>query len=731
MDKIWKAKWIMDSRFFGLSPIDVFHKELDNRLLPQHRDDLKNVHMLVRKRFVISKNKGNFTIDITADDYYKLYINGEFVSQGPASAYFSHYNYNRHDIGGFLIEGENIIAVHVYYQGLINRVWNSGDYRQGMIAEIYSGDQLITATDASWKYTISKAYSDGGRIGYDTQFLENIDGRQMEYGWKESGFDDKTWLNACENITTDYKLYLQQTKPLEIYEIKPDKVKVIGYGHYLIDFGHELTGQFKMIASGKTGQIIEIRCAEELSDEDENSVRFEMRCNCCYREFWTLAGKESEMLDFFDYKAFRYVEVIGCENSVNQESFAAVVRHFPFDEKICLFDSSNDLLNRIWSICKNGVRYGTQENYVDCPSREKGQYLCDNTVISHSHMYLTWDLAFIKKSIRDFAFSTFICPGMMGVAPGSFMQEVGDASPQWLIQLLRYYRHSADLEFLKEMYPVAEKLMNYYRNYRRADGLLENVCDKWNMMDWPDNLRDDYDFQLSFPVPGDGCHNEINAFYYAALNSYYEIMDILGLHHKNELAAFRKSYFKAFYNKNTRLFVDSDVSSHSAIHSNMLPLAFGIVPAELQKPIIDLIKKRRISCGVYMAYFLLKALAAAGEYELLFDLLTSTDERSWGNMVSEGATTCFEAWGKEQKWNTSLCHAWASAPIPVIIEDIAGITPHSPGWEEIDFRPHIPESIEYMNLEFNICKGHIKMEYKDGAATIYSPEGVKVNRKFE
>ena len=44
-------------------------------------------------------------------------------------------------------------------------------------------------------------------------------------------------------------------------------------------------------------------------------------------------------------------------------------------------------------------------------------------------------------------------------------------------------------------------------------------------------------------------------------------------------------------------------------------------------------------------------------------------------MLSEGATTLFEAWGKEQKWNTSLCHPWACAPLPVLVEDLCGISP--------------------------------------------------------
>ncbi len=43
--------------------------------------------------------------------------------------------------------------------------------------------------------------------------------------------------------------------------------------------------------------------------------------------------------------------------------------------------------------------------------------------------------------------------------------------------------------------------------------------------------------------------------------------------------------------------------------------------------------------------------------------------------IEEGATTCFEAWGKDQKANTSLCHPWASAPISVIAEDILPTMP--------------------------------------------------------
>ena len=70
--------------------------------------------------------------------------------------------------------------------------------------------------------------------------------------------------------------------------------------------------------------------------------------------------------------------------------------------------------------------------------------------------------------------------------------------------------------------------------------------------------------------------------------------------------------------------------------------------------------------GVYMAYFTLAALKENGEYALCEEL--ATDEGAWLNMLAEGATTTFEAWGKEQKWNTSLFHPWATAPIIILSE---------------------------------------------------------------
>ena len=65
-----------------------------------------------------------------------------------------------------------------------------------------------------------------------------------------------------------------------------------------------------------------------------------------------------------------------------------------------------------------------------------------------------------------------------------------------------------------------------------------------------------------------------------------------------------------------------------------------------------------------MAFFACYGLNMYGEKALMEMLIA--DDGVWMNMLSEGATTTYEAWGKEHKWNTSLIHPWATAPAIVL-----------------------------------------------------------------
>ena len=223
------------------------------------------------------------------------------------------------------------------------------------------------------------------------------------------------------------------------------------------------------------------------------------------------------------------------------------------------------------------------------------------------------------------------------------------------------------------MLPVAEDMLTHFKRYAREDGLLSSVTDKWNLVDWPKNLRDGYDFPLTNPI-GEGTHNVINAFYVGSVLNVEKIKDILGIPHKKESEKLIKAFNKAFFRPERGVYVDTETSEHASVHSNMLAPFYGFVPEEYEESVADYLMARGMVSGVYMSYFFMRGLARLGKYEYVYDLITSTGENSWYNMIRDGATACIEAWGKDKKANTSFCHPWASAPITVLIEDLLGVS---------------------------------------------------------
>ncbi|MBR5520028.1 MAG: alpha-L-rhamnosidase, partial [Clostridia bacterium] len=321
-------------------------------------------------------------------------------------------------------------------------------------------------------------------------------------------------------------------------------------------------------------------------------------------------------------------------------------------------------------LCVDTIRYGTQENYVDCPTREKGQYAGDVTVAGRAQATLTGDTTMMKKAILDFCHTDSVCPGLLAVSVSSMMQEIADYSLQLPAQICWVYTLDGDLDFVRKTEPYMTAMYRYFQRYETPEGLLDHVNDKWNLVDWPTNFRDGYDFELVKPI-GPGLHNVINAFWCGFLASMDELYALLGMPPTGKTEAVKKAFIDAFYNESVGLYCDTPTSTHAAVHSNILPLLFDIGTDDAARTarMIEQIKTKGLgSVGVYMAYFALAALVTHGERELAEQL--ACDENCWRKMLSEGATTTFEAWGKELKTNTSLCHPWATAPLVVFAKGV-------------------------------------------------------------
>lgn len=490
------AQWICPAEFSSVLPRDVLQMQKSGDPIDTP-PSFQNRHFLVRRRFRLQQ-AGTAILRITADDYYKLSINGKTVGQGPAQGYHDRYYWNEYDITAHLADGENEITVDLYYHGLICRAYNSGDNRISMAAELLINNNCVLCTDESWECAEFSAYDRAaGVIGYDTQFKENFDNRR--------GFV----FEPCAVIDADYTFAPAPTASVTRYYKTPKIMKTLEDGSVFCDFGEEITAMPEITAFGEDGDTVEILCGEEA---DGTSVRSQMRCSCDYDELLTLR-QGINIREQYDYKGFRYVRLIP-SGDAKILALKAVVRHYPFDDNHCVLQTENKLLSSIFDLCKASVKYGAQEVFVDCPTREKGQYAGDLLITGSAHLILTGDDSLLKKAIDDQMQSVGYSETLLAVTPGSYWQEIADYSLLFPLLAWRYYVFSGDRDYLKQNFDVCKRLIGGFRMYEREDGLLRHVSDKWNLVDWPANLRDGYDFTLEPPdkLPQEP-HNVINAFY--------------------------------------------------------------------------------------------------------------------------------------------------------------------------------------------------------------------------
>ncbi len=640
------GKWITSEIFANAETVNLPNK--NNGVIAEN--NVENKHILFRKKFNL-ENFSKALIHISADDYYKLYINGKQVGMGPAAGYTFHYYYDTINITNYLKSGENTIAVHTYYQGLVNRVWVSGDMRHGLILDLELDSDIILSSDESFKIAEHTAYTATGKCGYDTQFLEKYDSNAPEVGFEKPDFDDTSWGNAVIS-QNDIPLYKSMIGQLTVEQISPVVTKKDSKSLF-IDFGSCYVGYLKITAKGKKGDIITVRCAQELNDD--GSVRYKLRAGCDYEEQWILSGG-GDTLDWFDYKSFRYAELI-LPKDTEIIDIKLISRHYPF-ELIAKPNTNDENLLKVWNLCVNSLHYGVQEMIMDCMEREKGQYVGDGVYTSSTLAVLTGDTAILEKLVAEATRSRKIERGMLTCTSCAFAQEIAEYPLMLPWAMCVHYALKKDKAFIAEYIDEMVDMLEYYKErYETAEcGLLYDL-DKWCVVDWPRESRDGYAVEtLQNMEITKGTHNVISAYYIGAIRVVNRLLGILGRETYRDTKPMIDSFDKAFYDSERHIYKDSKSSSHASIPANVLPVMFGFNnDAEFKKNAFDMFHRRGISnLNIFMTFPLLVVAKQNGDEALLHQILGN--KNAWLRMINEGATTTYEAFGKDLKWNTSLFH---------------------------------------------------------------------------
>ena len=87
---------------------------------------------------------------MTADNRYKLYLNGRFVSLGPARGDIYNWNFETVDLAPYLIKGKNVLAAVIWNYAEQKPVAQISFNQTGFLLQGNTEVETVVNTDASW-----------------------------------------------------------------------------------------------------------------------------------------------------------------------------------------------------------------------------------------------------------------------------------------------------------------------------------------------------------------------------------------------------------------------------------------------------------------------------------------------------------------------------------------------------------------------------------------------------
>ncbi len=165
---------------------------------------------LFRDTFTLARQPARFPVAVSADNHFRLFVNGAWVGFGPQLGDVSHYRYDTLDLAAYLRPGPNVVAVQVINWGHYRMFGIQSEHTallvQGLTRE---SDSLVTTRgyDNRWLTTLDPSITDhpvrwrvadpdiiGGL--YANNPTDSFDAARHPWGWAERDFDTGSWVAA-------------------------------------------------------------------------------------------------------------------------------------------------------------------------------------------------------------------------------------------------------------------------------------------------------------------------------------------------------------------------------------------------------------------------------------------------------------------------------------------------------------------------------------------------------
>ena len=647
------------------------------------------------------------TVFITSVHKYELFVNGQLIGKGPAYQYPQYQYYNGFDITSVVKPGKNLFAVfNHWFGGGQGRATSARGLLMKAVVHYTDGTSVVIGTDGTWKQIQASQWVLGQRQrgGEGVGYIERIDARKMLPNWNLPALDDSAWAPAEVIGPQPVAPWVNPPQPdytrIVENEITPAAVTALGDNAYLVDLGKVYAGRASIaFTGGEAGQLVTMTGGYMLGTNGRVDPAKNQSCNLSF--FAELSGAPFTFTPA-EYFGMRYFQIENAPMPVTKENFKFLVRHSAMDATRSSFDSPNVTLNAVWELMKRSLLICAQEEFVDTPTREKGGFLGDGAIMSTIAMPVMHERLLSRRQLHEFIasmdqfWSSEANRGRINaVYPNNDNgRDIPDYTQAFLVWVWDYYMETGDVAFLRGQYGHLKDVAEYVNRARNeTTGLITNLpggsgAYARGIIDWPASMRYGYDMQPT-------ARTVINHWGYADFNVMSRIADVVGNAADRDLYRTRANDLKNAIN--TRLLnadgvyidglnADGSPSGHVSQHSNMFPLALGIVPPAQRASVTAKVKDLKMSVGMVTVMFLVRGLGEAGEGEHLVELFTNPEWPGWARTIALGGTATWESWIANTDGN-SQSHAWGAAGLDGYLRYILGVKPTKPGYEEVQIKP--------------------------------------------
>lgn len=476
----------------------------------------QQVFAVFRKSIVLEDAPVKAVLRIFADTRYLLWINDNYIVRGPCRFDPKRPEYDRLDVTKQLRNGKNVIAVLVHAAAYVDD-YTKGDparnfalqsarvmaHRPGLAAELDIASSIYS-TDPSWRCTAETQYLPAPPT-YSSWF-DNIDARRNDGGWTRTDFDDSSWPSAIPLSTNECGPLQPRSIPLlceeeilslKLIDAKPAAItpgpltkhlpmELSSGSEIVVDCGRQSQAYCVMHFEAEVGSRIEMQSAVRFYDSKRILADAGFTANLRVNRYTAREGPQVYMST--DTFGMKYLAIRVVSGRIKLRNLTAVVRRYPFT-RLGSFKSSDMLLDTIWQICVNTIEVCSEDAHVDCADRERAQWMADGYIVGYgvSRVVLAGpgdsgssryaDSRLLRNMLRHVALSQLPDGRLQPMRPSNYPAYamhgvINDYSCLWVQAVAEIYRRDGDLGFVREVWPVLIKALNYYLRRVTDLGLL-------------------------------------------------------------------------------------------------------------------------------------------------------------------------------------------------------------------------------------------------------------------